>query len=185
MNTKMVIAGLIAFLMVSSIAGLVFTQGPTGGPSSFRYNGYKFTPVQNGYRTSIDGEKHTFIFSPQDLEFYELTDDVLSLLNEEVFTVTYEPGNNSQLLAEAQYYFELQLSNVRYIDRGLIDNTNTSLPQRTCADATDKQPVIELAYANISSITVEGNCIKVQAEGDYDLINQVERIIYAVLGVME
>jgi len=102
-----------------------------------------------------------------------------------VLTVTYDRESDiADNLGEAQYYFELQLGDDKVIERAVI-NDDDVLPKKTCDDATEAQPVIEIRSSESSSIVAEGNCIKVNALDAYDLYQQTERIIYASLGVIE
>ena len=173
----------IAFIMVFSIFGFVvdFALQPS---QKLKYGDYKFRVVDQRYITKIDGQEHVFAFFPLDLEYIQLTDDVKRLLAAPVLTITYNPESNlSQNFGEAQYYFELQLQN-KAVERAVTNNQGLDLPQKSCADATEQQPVIELQTGVASKISAEGNCIVITSLDAYDVYQQVERIIYITLGVM-
>ncbi len=183
MDKKMWMGIFIAFIMVFSIFGFVvdFAIQPS---QKLKYGDYKFRVVDQRYITKIDGKEHVFVFFPLDLEYILLTDDVKHLLTAQALTVTYDPQSNlSQNFGEAQYYLELQLQN-KAIERAVTNNQGLDLPQKSCADATGHQPVIELRAGEISRISVEGNCIVLTSLDAYDAYQQVERIIYTTLGVM-
>ena len=173
----------IAFVMIFSVFGVVL--------DSFRparkldYNDFKFTVKDNQVFTVIDGVEHGFLFYPADLEYITMPEEVKALLSAPVFTVTYDPQSPiAEDLASAQYYFEAQLDGVKVIERGLTNNTGTTLPQRTCADATAVQPVIDLRSADESSITIDDNCIILNGVSARDIYQETERFIYVLLGVM-
>lgn len=185
MNSKTVAGLIILFLMVSSIFGFVFSYGGGGGANTLQYGDFTFRPVQNQLMVKIDGTDHRFVFFPADLEYIEVPEQAKSLLTAPVITVTYNPSANlSENLADAQYYFELQLEDAVIVERALTDSEGTSLPQKSCADATSSQPVIDLREANESNIIVENNCIVLNARDSYGLYQQSERLIYQMLGVM-
>jgi hypothetical protein len=186
MNKKMVIGLIIAFLMISSIFGFVVDFAFQPSVKKLKYNDIKFRLVNQQYFASIDGEERTFVFFPADLEFIQVPDDVKSLLGASVLTITYSPKSDiAENLGEAQYYFELQLQDKIVIERALTNNEGTELPQKSCADATDSQPVIELRRGDVSEIRADGNCVVVTALDAYDLYQQTERLVYVILGVMK
>ncbi len=186
MNKKMWIGLFIAFIMVFSIFGFIIDFAIQPTTQKMEYGEYTFTSTKQGYRTKVNGNEMLFLFFPGDLEYYTLTDETKQLLQAPVYTVTYDPNSTiAPNLAEAQYYLEQQLQNIKYIERALTNNTDTTLPQKTCTDATTAQPVIELLEANVTTIVTEGTCIKVKSSDPYDLYRQTERIIYHILGVMQ
>ncbi len=183
MEKKVWIGMFIAFVMIFSVFGVVL--------DSFRpvtkldYNDYQFTYKDNQFFTKIGGVEHGFLFFPGDLEYIVMPEEVKVLLSAPVFTVTYDSQSLiAEDLANSQYFFEAQLEGVRVIERGLTNNTGSVLPQKTCADATPSQPVIELRYADESSIAVDNNCVILNALSASDIYRESERFIYALLGVM-
>ena len=185
MNKKMVIGLIIAFIMISSIFGFVVDFAISPGAQKLKYNDFKFRVVNQQYFTKINGQEHAFIFFPGDLEYLQISPEVKTLLDKPVLTITYDPNSKiADNLGEAQYYFEAQLSDAKAIERAVTNNEGIDLPQKSCADATDIGPVIELAQSNQSGIFAENNCIKILALDPFDLYQQTERVIYSILGVM-
>lgn len=179
------VAGLfiIGIMVLSSLAFVVIDFTKSSG-TSLKYGRFKFYSANNQYNVKINGKLHTFAFFPEDIEYAQLPDKAKNLLNAEVLTITYDANSSiASNLAEAQYYFEYQLSEIKAIERAAMSEAGT-LPVRTCADATESQPVIELKQAEKSDITVNENCITVNFLDAYDLYQQTERIAYFVLGVM-
>jgi hypothetical protein len=135
--------------------------------------------------SKVNGVQRSFIFFPGDLEYIQIPDDVKTLLAKPSLTVTYDSNSTlSSNLGEAQYYFEVQLADSKIIERAITNNEGIELPQKSCADATEAQPVIELIESNQSIIKADGNCIKIQALDAFDLYQQTERVVYTILGVM-
>jgi hypothetical protein len=185
MNKKVVMGLFIAFIMIFSIFGFVVDFAARPSVQKVKYGDYKFRIVNQQYITEINGQERVFAVFPGDIEYISMPDDVRQLLSKPVLTVSYDPKSGiAENLGEAQYYFELQLQDVKVIERALTDNEGTELPQRTCADATESQPVIEMSQGDDSSIKAEGYCIKMVARDAFDLYQQTERIIYLLLGVM-
>lgn len=182
---KVAVSLFILFIMVSSAFGLVFYYAMPSQPP-LEYNGFKFTPLQSGFKSKIDNVERQFLFFPQDVEYIELSDDVKSALNKPVWTVAYNPQDERNLtLGDAQYYLEFHLSDKKMIERALTNVTTESLPQKSCADATEAQPVVLLEFGNETGIFVENNCVRISSLSDLDLVRGVERVVYHVLGVMK
>ncbi len=182
----MIIGLVIAFLMVSSIFGFVLDYA-TRSPSvkKVKYGDFTFKLANEQYVTKINGDEHKFVFFPGDLEFIQLSDDVKSLLGKPALTIAYDSNSDiAENFGEAQYYFETQLQGKKSIERALTNNEGTELPQKSCADATAEQPVVELRKGEVSEIRADGNCVVLSALDSYDLYQQTERLIYVMLGVM-
>ena len=183
MEKKVWIGLFIAFVMIFSVFGVVLdAMRPS---QKLEYNDFEFKFKDNQYFTKIDGVEHGFLFFPGDLEYVNVSVEMKSLLSAPVVTVTYDPQSSiAEDLATAQYYFEAQLQGVKVVERALTNNTGTSLSQKSCADATDALPVVELRLAGESSIVLDNKCIILSAVDARDLFQETERVVYSVLGVM-
>ncbi len=185
MERKMIIGLIIAFLMVSSIFGFVIDFAAQPSVKKLKYNDVKFRLANQQYFATIDGVERAFVFFPGDLEFIQVPANMKSVLDKPVLTVSYDPKSDiAENMGQAQYYFEVQLNGEKTIEKALTNNEGTGLPQKTCADATSEQPVIELRKADKSVVSAEGNCVILSALDAYDLYQQTERLIYVMLGVM-
>jgi len=180
-----VLAGLfIIFLMISSVFGVVFYY-TTSSPQTLEYEGITFRPQQNQLAATIDEQSYQFVFFPGDLEHIEVPQGLASTLDKPVLTITYDPMVNlSENLADAQYYLETQLAKTKTVERGLTNSSGTSLAERSCEDATQAQPVIELREAQTAGIVREGSCVIIKAADAYTLYQFSERVLFAALGVM-
>lgn len=172
---------IIAIMLLSTLALVVIDfAGPSA--STIKYGDYKFRIANGQNIVKIDGVERSFAFFPGDIEYVQVPDEAKTLLSNQVLTVSYEEGNMSGVFAEAQYYVEYQLD-TKVIERA-VSVDGYGLPVKTCADATASQPVI-FFKENDSGISVENNCIIISAYDAYDLLQQVERLLYIVLGVMQ
>jgi len=187
MDQKLVMGLIIIFLMISSVFGIVFMGfGGEETAGSVRYNSIKFTDIGGRYRANVGGTDHIFLFFPGDLEYMQIDDAVRSLLDQPVYTVTYDPNANmAENLGEMQYYLEIQLQDSKAIERALTESADADLPVKSCEDATNAQPVIELRESEESGIVAEGNCVIIKAVDPYDLYQETERLAYHILGVIE
>lgn len=182
MNKKVLIGLFFAFIMIFSIFGMVVEF--LSPEEKLEYGEYTFKIKNNQFFTKINGIERGFLFYPQDLEYITMPEEIKMLLSSPVFTVTYNPQSDmAEDLASAQYYFEVQLQD-KVIERALTNNTDTSLPQKTCEDSTPENPVVELRQADESAITIDNTCIIIGAVDARDLYQQTERFIYTILGVM-
>lgn len=183
MNSRVLAGAFIVFLMISSVFGFVFSYGSTS--NALEYGEFTFTPVENQLRTRIDGQEYVFLFFPGDLEFVELSSGVKQLLDAPVLTVTYNPaGNFSEVLADAQYYMEAQLSGTKVIQRALTNSSGTQLMEASCEDASPNSPVVFFGFGDESSIEAMDSCIRVTGVDAYDVYQRMERLVYQSLGVM-
>ncbi len=184
-SKKLIGLGIIGIMILSTLALVVVDFASNSGGGTLKYNGYKFTLAGEQYRAKVNGIQRSFIFFPGDLEYIQIPDDVKALLAKPILTVTYDSNSTlSSNLGEAQYYFEVQLTDSKIIERAITNNDGIELSQKSCADATEAQPVIELIESNQSIIKADGNCIKIQALDAFDLYQQTERVVYTILGVM-
>ena len=181
----MLVGGCIAFIMVTSV--FIVTLDYIFAPNtSLKYNGFPIRVINQQFLVNVQGKDYTFSVYPSDLEYIEVPLHAKELLNAEVLTVTYDPQSDQpESLGEAQFYLEDQLKEVRIIDRAVLNNTGLALEQKSCANATLGQPVIELREGNESRIAVENECIIVTAIDNPDLARLTERVVYQVLGVMK
>lgn len=182
---KMIVGGFIAFIMIASV--FVVTLDYFFSPSNkLEYNGFIFRPGNNEFISEINGKTYSFLFFPGDLEFINVPEKAKEILRAEVLTISYNPaGELSPALATAQFYFEEQLDGVKIIDRAVLNSSGLSLQQKSCANATVTQPVIELYEGNSSNIVASDNCIKINGVSPSDIMQLSERIVYQVLGVMK
>lgn len=176
---KAIVGGFIVFIMIFSVFGFVMNYAFS--PSEeHQYGNYTFKQTNQGFVTKINGRDYVFFLLPQDVTDYPVEGD-LSIFDNEVISVTYDPKSNyAERMAEAQYLLEQGTD--RIIERGLTDATGTMLKNVTCENT--QNPVILMEEANETLTIIEGNCIKIKFVDEYDLIGQEERIRYEILGIL-
>jgi len=188
-NSKVIAGGFIAFIMIFSIFGVLFYG--FRAPADERTNEYKgrvFKYRNNGFVTEINEKEIFFTRFPSELEQIKLNDKTKRLLKQDYFVVTYDPESNlAAEMATAQFQlFEERLKPIKkHAVRALTNSFATVLPQKTCADATEKNPVILLQYGNETSITSKENCIIAKGNSATSIYEVSDRIVYTMAGVME
>ena len=188
-NTKLLIGGFIAFIMITSMFGVLFYGFKA--PADEKINEYKgktFKYRNRGFVTEINGQEVFFTTFPSELEDIKIDNLTKKLLQQDYFVVTYDPHSNlATEMATAQYkLFEERLKPIKkYVTRALTNSTETVLPEKTCADATEKNPVILLEYGNETIITSEENCVIAKGSSAAGIYQVSDRIVYTMTGVME
>ena len=186
MESKQVMGLFIALIMVLSVFGIALEYAFGGGSQNkVKYNGYTFTQGNGEWTTSYKGKTLSFSVPPDSLESIKLPLDAASL---KAVAITYNPSDDfADTLGGAQYNIQqvlLQTTDI-YPIIGLTNATGTSQEQITCETATASTPVIYLMIANTTEITNENNCVKFSATTPSGLSDEMERFIYAALGIIK
>jgi hypothetical protein len=173
----------IAFIMISSIVGFIYS----GNEGQFKYNGIKFIQVYNQWRTTINHKQLTFDYFPSDVEQIELTSDITTaLLNKPEIDITSELNDTfSEEIALANYNMALTLNNMNiYLRSGFTTNNTFNMPILTCKDATSAVPIIYFKQSNQTKITLENNCVIAEAKNNIDILRIKDRLLYSMLGII-
>lgn len=172
----------IAFSMILSIFAIVLdNQG-----SQIKYNNYKFTPTNEGYKVKIDNKWFTFQYYPGQLENIYVDDTIKNdLKNNMAYVILFNPLENSEYLQYidfARFDFDSKIDTQVYF---AITNESDKylLPVLSCNNATAENPFLFFNIDDNTSITKNNNCIILNAKGT-DIIALEERIVYIILGVM-
>jgi len=195
MDQKKAMSWFIIIIMILSGVGYVLVD--SGEEETIKkYNDFKFIRLQNGWRANINSEKIVFNYIPQQVEDLQITplekkNDAIALLqNTPILAVSYDPQSRyAQDLGALQYYLEQTLKGkTRYVQIGLTNNTKyPQLPQITCANASQKLPVIILdanTQLNNTQINYNNSCITALASKIQDAYKITDRLIYIILKVM-
>jgi hypothetical protein len=172
----------IAFIMISSIVGFIYS----GQDNQFKYNGIKFIRTSTQWRTTINNKQLTFDYFPSDVEQIELSNDVATiLLNKPEIDTTSELNDTfSEEIALANYNMALTLNKLNiYVMGGFTTNNTFNLPILTCKDATQAVPIVYFKQSNQTKITIENNCIIAEAKNNMDILRIKDRLLYSMLGI--
>ena len=182
---KHVMTILLVFFMVSSVFGVIF-YGFTSNEQKQKYNGITFSLTSRGVEGKIAGKRELFSYFPADVLDIELPDDIKNSLTEaQAVYITYNPNSSSvQEIAIAQYKLQDFFSNQnKYAITAMTKDG--PLPTITCENASAFVPVVELKEAESTTITSSNNCVLIEVGTDFDYERIVDRIRFALLGVIE
>ncbi len=184
---RKIIVLLLAGLMVFSVFGAVF-YGFSDPYGSVRYKGIAFTRTQNGWMAKIDKQPMSFLNHPLDLEYMNVTQDIVQRIKNPVEIDTTgslnDPANETIALLQYDLARTLEKQGV-YSIAGALESSSYNIPVITCLDATPQKPVILIKTANETMIRLEQDCIILQGPTPYDLAAASERLLYIILGVMD
>ncbi len=178
---------LLVGLMIASGFGIMLS-GYSDSAEKRPYNGEDFKRTPTGWGYEKEGIDYVFLHHPEDLEGLELPTTVSTLLGGAKFVyVTFDPESDDiQVLEEARFRFMNFLStNEQYAMPGvIIENNQYSLPIVDCNNATAMMPVIKISIGETTSVEQQGSCVIAKATA-YELNPLIDRISYAMLGVLE
>lgn len=172
----------IALSMILSIFAIVLDNQS----NQLKYNGYKFSLTNEGYKVKINGRVHTFQYYPSQLESFNLSDDTKKMLSESVaLAMLFSPNLTADDLSYIDYSrfdFDDKIDKPVYF--AITEESESYLlPILSCENATSEVPFLFFNISTDTSIVQNGNCIIMNAKL-MDIIALEERISYQMLGVM-
>ncbi len=196
-DSKKMMAGFIAFIMISSIFGVILGSlaDKTGDNS---YNGYKFTATKTGIVTKIDKQNYAFYNTPQSVLSFNISKDIMNLIKfAQAYSITFENNVDAEtndltsldvVRLDLTEYF---MSENKLVRLGITEYAS-QYPQMkeviTCENATQFWPVILLKDAETSSVEISSEnpyCIVVASENYLHRIKFRDSLIYRLLGIIE
>ena len=182
--------GLIFFIiliMIGTSVSFVFF-GFSGADETAKYNGIKFVRYPDRWEAKINGINAAFSFLPSDVENILVIEDFSSRLQNKIeIDAAYDLNSTfAQAIELAQYQMGLTLGvyNI-YVRRGFTANNTFNRFIITCNDATENVPVVYFKSGNATKISLEKNCIVVEASTNTDFIKAKDRLLYGILGVIK
>jgi len=182
-KANLVMSLLIVFLMTTSILGYTSTRDST---TTFRYNGYLFRQQQDSFGvkkwvTRVDGKTLIFDYSPKQLEAINLSPKLVML--------SFDPSKTTALNYMDKARFDitnaLYSKGIRVVS-GVSNKTKYyNLGIITCANASIPFPVIFLKIGNQTRITLENNCVVMEAQENYEILALKDRLLYSIYGIMK
>lgn len=187
-NKKVLMSLFIAGIMIISVMGFALTYS-MGGGETVKYNDYKFTRMQQGYKTKIGNQRAIFAFLPTSVEQMTFDETAKSIWKPTIMLwMTYDPNDqNSEKIADAMFYMEERLTKIKevYVQRGLINNTGYELLQITCDNSTSNVPVLVIQKGNLTEIKEENSCIIATAQTPNDVYRLADLLLYTSFEVIE
>ena len=180
---------LIVFIMIGTSFSFIFFGFSTSS-EIVKYKGIKFSrnPSQNIWVAGINGKDAAFSFLPDEVKDIASAGNLAARLQNKLeIDATYDLNStNKEAIALAQHQLGLTLNAYNiYVRKGFTANNTFSLPVITCSDSTANVPVIYFRHGNSTKIDNGNSCIIAEAKSNADFIRVKDRLLYAILGVLE
>lgn len=178
----------LVFIMIGTSFSFIFF-GFSPSSEIVKYKGIKFSknPSQNIWIAKINEKDAAFSFLPDEVKDIRSTENLAARLQNKLeIDATYDLNStNKEAIALAQHQLGLTLNSYNiYVRKGFTANNTFNLPIITCNDSTANVPVIYFRHGNSTEINGNG-CIIAEARSNADFIRVKDRILYAILGVLE
>lgn len=184
-NTKLILPLFIVFILVTSMFGFMWS----GSKTKVEYKGFKFVQLETGrFMLNIGNSRIAFNYFPSELEWINVSRQIKSLLSTPMVYLTSNPNSTyAETIAQLQFSFAQLLDETRgiYVQNAFTAETEYGIPVVTCENATSSVPVIMIEKSNSTEITLDQNCIVVNAKDRQEMFMAYERLLYSIFGVME
>lgn len=185
------IMGIVVIVIMVSSALAIINSGDnnTSSGNSVKYNGYAFGQQDSKWTVKVNGKLLAFGNHPLELESISVSQAIIQAITDSnPVVVTNNPGSvNREYIAAAQY--ELRQYTEIFFGKAFVNgftiNAMPDVPVVTCTNSTLQAPVILFEDSNVTSVSIDGGCIKVSAKYNTDYQKLVERILYSLIGIMK
>ncbi|MGB9675126.1 MAG: hypothetical protein ACP5IJ_02335 [Candidatus Nanoarchaeia archaeon] len=159
----------------------------------FNVSNYVFYKLKDGtFSTAVDvkGQKIpvAFYLDPRNASNIPISKDLNFLLSAKKVYITFNPNQENLsafAIAAAQISRILALYDIKVVGAYTEDTKpiDPNVPIKTCADATELNPVIFLSMGNSSEINVSKYCVNVRGADPQSLVFAADKLGYALLGI--
>ncbi len=173
-------------IMVSG--GLGIFAGELGpGENSMAYGDFMFENKPQGWKIEIDNQNMYFVYHPFEVDKYNLSQNATNMLSgASAIHLSNDPNSALALpVARSQDYLASYLYQYKgkIISNGFSVETQYEVPLITCDNATKDVPVILFEEGELE-IVEEENCIHLNSPDEYGYGLLVDRVLYAIFGVI-
>jgi len=190
-NNRLV-AIVMALLMVAGLAGIMLGgNGSNSAGSEFTYQDYSFKlepikdSMQSVLKTEVNGKDISFYTLPQDALEINVEGNLSFLRSTQYFILT---GNPNDALMNIQDIIRFDISQATEkigIGAVMFPSENYTLyPTLTCLNATTGVPVIELVESNVTTVLVDGSCVKIESQRQ-DVLRIRDLLLYYMVGILK
>ncbi len=184
---KVIISLFFAFIMVSSILAIMFSG--YNQPNEIEYNGHIFKFQGDYLVTKVDKTTIKIQSYPANLAAIQADDAIAQKLNSgyPIFISTPLTAQYKEYAGQAAYDLAEYLGTIGVQTSIAISDDNTgypTIPLITCTNATAALPVLIFEESNQSSMSIEGDCIRISASTGYDFIAYKDRLVLKLSGIM-
>ncbi|MDD5086908.1 MAG: hypothetical protein PHV16_04095 [Candidatus Nanoarchaeia archaeon] len=196
-------SGKFLIIAVIAIVGLTilffsirYLYQPKPIENNYEYNGFTFTKIE-GYGvwfTEIQKQDKNFRvsmrYSPMEVEDIPIDRTAYQVIlnsNELYLTV---PNNLSSIAVLAL----AEVGRITGTQYGILDIPSTGAlthskgdetPVKNCEDAVGGTGIILFNLGNYTRVYLEGKCVIVEGETDWDIVRAADRLTFGLLGIMD
>ncbi len=178
--------GLFIILMMVLSGAAYYWQKDIGKETT---KGFQLVSKADGWHLIKDGMDFRLDSHPSSVAGINASNATIGLIkNSKFIYLSFSPDDRLiKAIESARLDFEESLGKLgTYVITGVEKNTSAyaGFPIISCMNATSFVPVIILQYSANASITTKNNCIIISAETSSGLLEEKDRIIYGVLGII-
>jgi len=177
------LALIIAFLMVTSIAGYVGNKDSDS--EQYKYNKHLFVKVNNGWLTTVENRQVFLNYGPKELENLSVDKVLLNELNNaQKIYISFNPDNEIE-----RGVYELQNNVFPLISTQMVRACTDDVEGcedkliKNCSDASQYTMIISIKRLNETKAVYNNNCLDINGDGD-DLIKIIDKVILRLLGII-
>ncbi len=181
-KAKYIIGGVIIFIMVSSILGIIGSEGS----GKIKFGDYSFKITDRGtYELKIQNVPFEFHFLPSSFTNNSFSGIEVIQGKKVVYTTSDPLSDIAQDIAETEYLLGTNLIKlgIRPIPSYTLEGVSKR-PVITCLNSTPENPVIYLEQRDETAIKPFGNCLKITAKTRYEFFAVKDWIVYKLLGIL-
>lgn len=178
----------IAFIMISSAFAVIFYGFNEGQPTKRTFNGYDFFEKNDQWfrwYTKIGKTDAGFNYLPDEVAGIPIDGTIQRLASPAQISITSDLNDIfAEEIALAETQAEMTLSNFNiFAVKAFTAENEYGWPVITCNQSA-ASTVIYFKEANETKITVHGGCILADANQMSDILVLRDRIVYALLGIL-
>ncbi len=183
-NKKTLYIGIIiAFLMVTSIAGYVGNR--SSNSEQYKYNKHLFVKVNNGWLTTIGNRQIFLNYGPKDLENLSADKVLLNELNKaQKIYISFNPDNEIE-----KGVYELQNNVFPLLTTQTVRACTEDIEGcedkliKNCNDASQYTIIISIKRSNETKAVYNNNCLDINGDGE-GLIRIIDKVILRMFGII-
>ena len=187
-RTKKFMVYFIAFIMISSVFGVLFYGFTSSGKGELDYKDFKFINRGNFWTTNINGIEALFTYFPSDVENIKADGRVIDRLKNvaEIDVTSDFNDTHAEQIALAEYQMGITLNNFKIFARtGFTAQNKYKASTITCSNSTKFVPVVYFKSSNETKISLQDDCIIAEAAKKEDVLRLKDRIVYGIFNIIK
>lgn len=161
--------------MVTSILGFMSSSDS----EKIKYNGYKFSEVNNGWLAHIGDDKIILLTNPNELNDYNIEVDINDLNSAQKIYLSINPKDNLFLGSLQNNIFPFL--SPKLVTACYEDNEDcANLPLKDCEDVNDNIKIILIKKSENSKFYYKNNCLVIQGTKE-EVIKMIDKLTLELL----